>query len=117
MTIFQKCLDVYGNTIDPALADAGAVDNFSGDSPLIKFKQKISDKIGDNGTKGVKIMVSLKYFSNFWRTLEIPLINCKINLTLSWSASWFIYNAAANLATKLAITDTKFNVSVVIVST
>ena len=62
-------------------------------------------------------MVYLKYLSNFWRTLEIPLIHCKTNLTLSWPASCFISNAAANLATKFAITDTKFNFSVVIVST
>ena len=30
---------------------------------------------GDNGTKNVEIMVPLKYFSDFWRTLEMPL-NC-----------------------------------------
>ena len=57
MIIFQKHQEVYGNTIDPDLADAGAIDNFPGDSPLFKFKQKITDKIGDNGTKSVKIMV------------------------------------------------------------
>ena len=27
----------------------------------------------------------LKYLSNFWRTLDIPLINCEINLILTWS--------------------------------
>ena len=32
-------------------------------------------------------MVVLKYLSNFWRTIEIPLINYKINLILSWSGS------------------------------
>ena len=32
-------------------------------------------------------MVVLKYLSNFWRTIEIPLINYKINLSLSWSGS------------------------------
>ena len=40
---------------------------------------------GDNGTKNVGIMVPLKYFSNFWTTLEMPLINCEINLILIWS--------------------------------
>ena len=30
---------------------------------------------GDNGTKNVEIMVALKYLSNFWRTLEMPLLN------------------------------------------
>ena len=35
---------------------------------------------GDDGTKNVEIMVPPKYLSNFWRTLEISLINCEINL-------------------------------------
>ena len=30
-------------------------------------------------------MVPLKYLSNFWRTLEMPLINCEVNLILTWS--------------------------------
>ena len=32
----------------------------------------------------VKIAIPLKYLSNFWRSLEIPLINCKIELSLKW---------------------------------
>ena len=32
-------------------------------------------------------MVPLKYSSNFWRTLEMPLINCEVNLTLTWSST------------------------------
>ena len=32
----------------------------------------------------MKIAVPLKYLSNFWRSLEIPLINCKIELSLKW---------------------------------
>ena len=35
--------------------------------------------------KSVVIMVPLKYFSNSWRTLEMTLINCEINLMLTWS--------------------------------
>ena len=38
----------------------------------------MAGQTGDNGTKGVEIMVQLKYLSNFWRTLEIPLMNCKL---------------------------------------
>ena len=33
-----------------------------------------------------KVAVSLKYFNNFWEILEMPFINCEINLTLTWSA-------------------------------
>ena len=32
-----------------------------------------------------KISVSIKYLSNLWRTLEMLLVNCKINLILAWS--------------------------------
>ena len=32
-------------------------------------------------------MVPLKYLSNFWRTLEMPLINCEVNLILTWSST------------------------------
>ena len=31
------------------------------------------------------IAVPLKYLSNFWRLLEIPLINCKVELKLKWT--------------------------------
>ena len=55
-------------------------------------------------------MVALIYLSNFWRTLEIPLINCEINLILTWSKNCVISNAAANQDTTFAITDTKLYV-------
>ena len=38
-----------------------------------------------SGIINVKIAVSLKYLSNFWRTLEMPLINCEVNIILTWS--------------------------------
>ena len=39
----------------------------------------------DNLTKNdVKIVVPLKYLSNFWRHLDIPLINCQVELILTW---------------------------------
>ena len=55
-------------------------------SESFKFKVKITGKTpaADN-EKDVEIMVPLKYLSNFWRTLEMPLINCEVNLILTWS--------------------------------
>ena len=44
------------------------------------FKVKFTGQTGNNGTKDVEIMVPLKYLSNFWRTLEMLLINCEVNL-------------------------------------
>ena len=69
------------------------------------------------GTKDVKIMVPLKYLSNFWRTLEMPLINCDINLILTWSANFFIIEApSANQIPTFRITDTKLYVPVATLS-
>ena len=42
----------------------------------LNFKAKITGQTADNGTKDVEILIPLKYLSNFWRTLEILLINC-----------------------------------------
>ena len=53
-------------------------------SESFKYKIKIIGKTPDNGnTKNTKIVVSLKYLSNFWRTFEMPLINCEVNLQLT----------------------------------
>ena len=60
-------------------------------------------------------MVPLKYLSNFWRTLEMPLINCEVNLILTWSSTCFI--TESNGAGTFAITDTKLYVPVVTLST
>ena len=53
-------------------------------------------------------MVPLKYLSHFWRTLEMPLINCEVNLILRWSS---------NQNATFAITNTIFYVPVVTLST
>ena len=91
----------------PALTDADALDDFPGNSASFKFKQKIIGSTGNNDTKAVQMMVPLKYLSNIWRILEMPLINCEINLILTWSENCVMSNAAANQATTLAIIDTK----------
>ena len=39
---------------------------------------------GNNFVKNTKIAVPLKYLSNFWRSLEMPLINCKVHFELNW---------------------------------
>ena len=42
------------------------------------------------GTKEAEIVISLKNLSNFWRTWDIPLINCEVSLTLTWSENCVI---------------------------
>ena len=96
MIIIEKHQEIYYRD-EPALNDAdGTLVNFSGNSSSVKFKQKITGSTGDYGTKAVQIILPLKYLSNFWRTFEMALINCEINLILTWSANCVISNAAAN---------------------
>ena len=58
-------------------------------SSSFKYKSSFigqSAAVGGNRVfKNVKVAVPLKYFSNFWRSLKMPLINCKIHLKLNWS--------------------------------
>ena len=51
------------------------------------LKAKITGQTGNGGTKDVEIIVPIKNLSNFWRTLEMPLINCEVNLILTGSSS------------------------------
>ena len=63
-------------------------------------------------------MVPLKYLSNFWRTLEMPLINCEVNLILIWSSTCALVSTnIPNQNATFAITDTKLYVPVVTLST
>ena len=62
-------------------------------------------------------MVTLKDLSNAWRTLQMPLFNCEINLILTWFANCVISNATVNQGTTFEITDTKLYVPVVTLST
>ena len=63
-------------------------------------------------------MVPLKYLSNFWRTLEIPLIHCEVELILNWSANCVtIYTDVANQNPTFPITETNLYVPVVTLST
>ena len=57
------------------------------DSKCFVFKTSNTRKLeGDNVEKDdIKIVVSFKYLNNIWRTLDMPLINCEVPLTLTWS--------------------------------
>ena len=63
---------------------------YNNNSASFIFKTKIADRTGNDGTKKIKIRVPLKYLSNFWRTLQKPLINCEINLILTRTNTCFI---------------------------
>ena len=94
-------------------------------APSFKYKANLIGNTENNGTKnGVKIAVPLKYLSNFWRSLEMPLINCKIELLLKWIENCVLTSAAigakanatdADSAT-FKITDPKLYVQIVTLS-
>ena len=56
-------------------------------SSSFKYKVKVLDNRvldGNIAKRSVKVVVPLKYLSNFFRSLEMPLINCKIKSNLTW---------------------------------
>ena len=84
-------------------------------APSFKYKANLIGNTENNGTKnGVKIAVPLKYLSNFWRSLEIPLINCKVELSLTWNENCILTSLAGN--STFTITDAKLYVPVVTLS-
>ena len=81
-----------------------------------------------SGKKEFEIAVPLKYLSNFWRTLDMLLINCEVSLILTWSRECVITSMERRVITNtrrdtsstnatFQITDTKLYVPVVTLST
>ena len=105
---------------EPALNATGIIVDFpanNNDSASCKFKQQITEQTGTSGKKDAKIIVPLKYLSNFWRTLTMLLINCEISLQLKWSKICILVAATAtNRNPSFQINDTKLYVPIVTLS-
>ena len=72
----------------------------------------------DGRIDGVELMVPLKYLSSFWRTFEMPLINCEVELILDWSENCVVISTnIANQVPTFTITETNLDVPVVTLST
>ena len=120
-SLWQYCKEI------PVVNDAGDVADFNGANATdsFNFKTKITGQTAADNNNGniagrvdVEIMVPLKYLSNFWRTLEMPLINCEVELILTWSAGCvIIYTDVANQNPTFTITETNLYVPVVTLST
>ena len=114
-SLWQFCKDIL------AVNNNGDIIDFNGANATdsIDFKAKITGQTDNNRRiDDVEIMVPLKYLSNFWRTLEMPFINCEVNLILTWSADCvLIYSDVANQILTFAITETNLYVPVVTLST
>ena len=101
---------------DDAVADLTA-DNSSSFKCNIKLLGNVTEVAGNGaGVRrlNVKIVVPLKYLCNFFRLLEMPLINCKIKLNLTWKKECVLSTDAANAV--FIINDTKMYVPVVTLS-
>ena len=94
----QYCRDEPGLAADNTITDFTEANS---DTTTFKMKEK-TGKRGINETKNVEIMVLLKQIINSWRTLEMSLINCEINLDLNW------YKKCVIVATNAAAQDTTF---------
>ena len=119
-SLWQNCKEI------PAVNNDGAVVDFNGtnNTDSLKFKTKITGKTRDGnnctiaGRVDIEIMVPLKYLSNFWKTLEMSLITCEIELISSWSANYVvIYTNLNNQVPTFTITETNLYVPVVTLST
>ena len=134
MTIIVTHLEVYGNSreIDesPMNEDGNllnvALDNLTSFEYKASLLGKAADANGNNRSlKNIKLVVPLKYLSNFFRSVEMPLINCKIHLKLNWNNNCAMYGADTyaggdndnNRETTFQITSTKLYVPVVTLST
>ena len=101
---------------DDAVADLTA-DNSSSFEYKIKLLGNVTRVVGNAaGVRrlNVKIVVPLKYLSNFFRSLEMPLINCKIKLNLTWKKECVLSTGAGEAV--FIINDTKLYVPVVTLS-
>ena len=98
--------------------EANAIDDLkSNNSSSFKYKiSLLSDRNVVGGIVGlnVKVVVPLKYLSNFFRSLEMPLINCKIKLNLTWKKECILSTDVGNAV--FIINDTKMYVPVVALS-
>ena len=100
-SLWQYCKDIS------AVNDNGDIVYFNGANATdsFNFKTKIKAQTDDDGEiNNVEIMVPLKHLINFWRTLEIILINCEVSVILV-SVSVIIYTDAANQIPTFPITE------------
>ena len=101
---------------EPPEADPIA-DLTANNSSSFKYKIKL---LGDRNVVGgivrlnLKVVVPLKYLSNFFRSLEMPFINCKIKLNLTWKKECVLSTDIGNAV--FIINDTKLYVPVATLS-
>ena len=119
-SFWQYCQEI------PAVNNAGNIVDFNGANATdsVNFKAKMliqkmlkTGQANNDGIINVEIMFPLKYLSNFWKTLEMPLINCEVELILSWSLGCvIIYTDVADQIPTFTIIEKNLYVPVVTLS-
>ena len=70
------------------------------DFKSFKYKAKLLENTEVDDANGIlkdaTVAVPLKYLSNFWILLKIPLIDCQVELKIKWAKYCVLYAAAAN---------------------
>ena len=105
--------EVYGNLKDEIEGNVDLTVDANNHIPNNSSSYKYKSRLITN-RNGVEIAVPLKYLSNFWRSLEILLINCKAELSLTWDENCILTSLAENLT--FTIADAKLYVPVVTLS-
>ena len=60
-----------------------------------------------------EVVVPLKYLSNFWRSLDLPLINCETEINLKWTKNCVLIEEEDNITgTGFTVTRTKLYIPV-----
>ena len=93
-SLWQFKRDEIEEDVDLAVDDNHIPNN----SSSFKYKSSLITNKND-----VKIAVPLKYFSNVWKSVEMPLINCKVELSLTWGPNCVLCTLAG--ASTFTITD------------
>ena len=75
----------------------GNINIMNNNSSFFKYKSNlVGDTVADRANRkkeNVKKAGPLRYLSNFWRSLEMPLINCKIEFSLNWIKNCILSNS------------------------
>ena len=72
-------------------------DPLSTNSESFKYKTSIVGKtLHNDSLTNVEVIVPLNYLSNFWRSLDIPLISCEVEIIPTWSKNWVLADMTIN---------------------
>ena len=89
----KTTVNIWNYYGDEPNSDAVGNINYSvKNSKFFDYETTVTGKLESNNAEKVDVVIAvpLKHLSNFWRTLDIPLFNCEVSLTLTWSENCVI---------------------------